>query len=573
MNILRVCLAQINPTVGALRANAERIADVASAAARQGADLVVFPALVLSGGPAEGLVQRPFFLADVERRLADLERQMPANVVVLVGAPRGAPDGDVFNSAWVFAGGRRVGCYDNMRRSNDGVFDEAHGFRPGACLGRLLLGPWRIGLHIGEDSCRMGGPTCAGLRGAVHGVANLSCFPYRYRKARRRERAMGQVSGALRAPLFCCNLVGGQDEQVFEGGSVALEGRRVLARAKVFEEDLLVVDVEPAAAPLSKAPAGGAVCRDIECPPPTARRGRRRHAARVEPRPPPEAEVYGALRLGLGDYARKNGFDDIVIGLSGGIDSALAAALAADALGPARVHGLSMPSRFTSAGSRRDARAVAEALGISFVEQSIERLHAVFLEELSPHWQGRAPDTTEENLQARIRGAMLMAFSNKFGWLPVATGNKSELATGYCTLYGDMAGGFAALKDVLKTWVYRLARWRNRQAPRPVIPRSIIRRAPSAELREHQKDQDTLPPYPLLDAILERYIERGESVERIVAEGFDADTVRRVARLVERSEYKRRQAAPGVQITPTAFGSDFRLPMTNAYETGVTDEP
>lgn len=567
MKDLRVALAQINPTVGALRANADRIAEVAHKAARAGADLVVFPEMAVSGYPPEDLVLRPHFLADVERRLAELERRLPKEIVALVGAPRAGATGGAFNSAVVFGAGRRLGCYDKMLLPNYGVFDEARIFKAGARPGLLRLGLWRIGLHICEDSWHPSAAPCAALRGAVHLAVNLSSSPYHYRKIRLRERVLAAASRALGAPLLYCNLVGGQDELVFDGGSKALDGRRVFARAKQFEEDLLFVDMPWRRSPLDVPRVGEIAPLIIEGPVPAARPRRRKEIPRrVEALLPPTEEVYAALKLGLSDYVRKNGFQGVVVGLSGGIDSALTATIAADALGRDRVHGISMPSRFTSAGTRTDARRVAESLGIHFIEQPIERLHAAFLEELTPHWRGRPPDVTEENIQARIRGVILMAFSNKFGWLAVTTGNKSEVATGYCTLYGDMAGGFAVLKDVPKTLVYRLSRWRNRQGQRPVIPPSTIRRAPTAELRPNQKDQDSLPPYPLLDAILERYVERDQGVEEIIAAGFDAATVRRVARMVDRNEYKRRQAAPGVKITPKAFGRDRRIPITNAYE-------
>ncbi len=571
MNLLRVCLAQINPTVGALHANAERIAEIAHVAVRKRADLIVFPEMALSGYPPEDLVLRPHFLADVERFLSDLERRLPTGPVVLVGAPRHAPDGARFNSAFAFAGGRRIGVYDKMLLPNYGVFDEVRLFRPGERPGRIRMGPWRIGIHICEDSWHPEKPPCVSLRGAVDFVVNLSSSPYFYRKIRLRERVLRAAARAVGAPLLYCNLVGGQDELVFDGGSIAIDESRVWARAGVFEEDLLIVDMGPATKVVEEGSEGAGARLDIVGPPPRAGYLRRPSTARIEPLPSPEAEVYAALQLGLRDYVRKNGFHGVVVGLSGGIDSALTATIAVDALGPNCVHGISMPSRYTSPGTRTDARRVAESLGISFIEQPIERLYTAFLEELTPHWRGRAPDVTEENLQARIRGVILMAFSNKFGWLAVTTGNKSEVATGYCTLYGDMAGGFAVLKDVPKTLVYRLARWRNRQGPRPVIPPSTIRRAPTAELRENQKDQDTLPPYPVLDGILERYVERDEGVEQIVAVGYDAATVRRVARMVDRNEYKRRQAAPGVKITPKAFGRDRRIPITNAYDHEASD--
>ncbi len=560
MNVLRVGLAQINVTVGALQGNADRIARAASEAAGLGCDVIAVPELAVCGYPPEDLVLKRHFVEDCETVLRGLAKRLPAGPVVIVGAPRVSERG-IHNSAWILQGGAICGHYDKMLLPNYGVFDEKRLFVPGERPGWLQLGSWRIGLHICEDSWAPSAPPCAGLRGAVDFALNISGSPYHRGKSRQREGVLGAASKAMGAPLLYCNLVGGQDELVFDGASLAIEGRRVWARARHFEEDLLILDV-PARDGAGTREAGDpvAVC---ELP---ARAGRRRPApARVEALMPDAEEVYSALRLGLRDYVEKCGFPGVIVALSGGIDSALAAVIAVDALGAERVRGITLPSRFSSAGTRRDAHRLAAALGIRMDEVSIEPIFEAFLASLTPLWPGRAPDTTEENLQARIRGAIVMALSNKTGAMVVTTGNKSEVATGYCTLYGDMAGGFAILKDVPKTLVYRLARWRNRTAGRPLIPASVLRRPPTAELRANQRDQDSLPPYPLLDAIIERYVERDLGYDDIVAEGFDPEAVRRTLRLIDANEYKRRQSAPGVKITPKAFGRDRRMPIVNAY--------
>lgn len=564
MQSLIVGLAQINVTVGAVNANGDRIARAVAAAAARGADVVAAPELAVSGYPPEDLVLQRHFVADCERRIRRLAAEMPARIVAIVGGPRRVGE-FVHNSAWVLQKGRVAGIYDKMRLSNYGGFDEKRLFTPGAGPAMLDIGGIRLGLHISEDSWDPAGAPCAGLRGAVDGVLNISSSPYHRGQTRLRERALAAASRAVGAPLLYCNLVGGQDELVFDGASLAVDGGRLLALARSFDEDLLLVRVgaRPNGGFTDRAPAR------IVCEAPRRSGARPPAKARRTPRLPDAAEVYAALTLGLRDYVEKNGFPGVIVALSGGIDSALVAALAVDALGARRVYGITLPSRFSSEGTRRDARRVAQALGVRMAERSIERIYTAFLDELQPLWPGRKPDVTEENLQARIRGAIVMALSNKTGWLVVATGNKSEIATGYCTLYGDMAGGFAVLKDVPKTLVYRLARWRNRVAGRALIPPSTLRRAPSAELRANQTDQDTLPPYPVLDAIIERYVERDQSAAEIVAAGFASDTVRRVLRMIDANEYKRRQSAPGVKVTPKSFGRDRRMPIVNAYRNGA----
>lgn len=558
-------MAQINPTVGALAANGRLILRAAEAAGGEGAQVVVFPELALSGYPPEDLVLKRHFLDDCREAMEDLARRMPSHLLALVGAPH--RDGDrVFNAAFGLHGGRVVAVAHKMLLPNYGVFDEKRLFGEGRRPLAIDFGPLRLGVHICEDSWVADGPPCRAMAAMrVDAVLNLSASPYHHGKVRQREEVLGAAARAIGAPLLYCNLVGGQDELVFDGASMAVgPDGTVLARGRMFEEDLLWLDLTPAPkgrrrtrATVSVTPAapgaGGPAASAPGAP------------ARIEPALEDAAEVYAALRTGLRDYVEKNGFRKTVVALSGGIDSALVAAIAVDALGPERVAGVTMPSRHSSAETRGDAERLAQALGIEFHALPIEGVFEAFLRDLSRMWTGRPPDITEENLQARIRGVMIMALSNKFGWLVLSTGNKSELATGYCTLYGDMCGGFALIKDVPKTLVWTLSRWRNAQPGGPVIPPSTIDRPPTAELRSHQLDTDSLPPYPVLDAILERYVEQDLSADRIAADGFDPALVRRVIRLVDTSEYKRRQGAPGVKITPKAFGRDRRMPITNQY--------
>ena len=562
---LRVALAQINPTVGALAENAEQMLRAARTAAACGAQLVAFPELALSGYPPEDLVLKPHFLSDAAAELQRLAAALPPELLVIVGFPEAAA-GKIFNSAAVLHGGKRLGAYRKMLLPNYGVFDEKRLFTPGEKPLVLEAAGVRIGLHICEDSWLLNGAPGRRLREAgLDLLINISASPYHHRKLAQREEVMRKMAQSLRAPLACCNLVGGQDELVFDGGSLwlAADGREC-ARARQFDEDLLCVALAPAggAKPalnpdqVDVLPWSGPAVAAAGCawPEPVL-------AAALDE----TAEVYAALRLGLRDYVEKNRFREVVIALSGGIDSALVATLAVDALGPARVHGVTMPSRFSTQDTFSDALLLAQNLGIECRTLAIEKLHQTYLEELAVCWPGRAPDTTEENLQARIRGTVVMALSNKFGWLVLTTGNKSELATGYCTLYGDMAGGLAVIKDVPKLLVFELARWRNRQGGAAVIPPSTIDRPPTAELRANQKDSDSLPPYAVLDPILERYVERDWPAEQIILEGYDAATVRRVIKLVDQNEYKRRQGAPGIKITPKAFSRDRRMPITNRY--------
>ncbi len=560
---MRIALAQINVTVGALAPNAEKMARIAHEAAAAGADWVVFPELSLCGYPPEDLILKPHFLHDAEAQAVRLASLAPPEIVTVFGAPD-RQGGRVFNAAMICQGGRIVARAHKMLLPNYGVFDEKRLFAEGD---RLTVADWggvRIGIHICEDSWSPQERSCVLLGEAGLGaLVNLSASPYHRGKIGERERILAGAASAARAPLCYTNLVGGQDELVFDGASFVLspEGT-VRARARAFHDDLLMVDIPDPRRARGSVPLGVNLVtlespRSRPPPPPAP--------ARVEPLLDPPAEVYEALKIGLRDYMDKNGFQRCVVSISGGVDSALVAAIAADALGPARVAGVTMPSRYSSAGTRGDAEALARGLGMEFLELPIEGPFRAVLETLAPAFAGREPGLAEENLQARIRGVLVMALSNKFGWMVVSCGNKSEFATGYCTLYGDMVGGFSLIKDVPKTLVFELARWRNAQSAAPVIPPSIIERPPSAELRPGQRDTDSLPPYDVLDPILERYVERNWSYDRIVGDGFDAATVRKVIRLVDLSEYKRRQGAPGVKITPRAFGRDRRMPVTNLY--------
>ena len=565
MNSWHIALAQLNTTVGALADNAGKILRAAQAAAARGAQLIVFPELALSGYPPEDLVLKPHFLSDAATELQRLAAALPPDALVIVGFPE-TTGGKIFNAAALLYGGGILASYRKMLLPNYGVFDEKRHFTPGEKPMVLEADGRRIGLHICEDSWVLNGAPARRLRDAgLDLLINLSASPYHHRKLAQRTEMLQKIALSLHTPLAYCNLVGGQDELVFDGASLLLaaDGREV-ARARQFAEDTLFLTL-PASAAAQKPILNPEQVDVVHWRGPGHSGTTDWPTATIEPVLDDVAEVYAALRIGLRDYVEKNRFREVIVALSGGVDSALVAALAVDALGASRVHGVTMPSRFSAQATLGDALLLAKKLGIECHTLPIERLHQTYLEELAPSWPGRTPDTTEENLQARIRGNLVMALSNKFGWLVLTTGNKSEMATGYCTLYGDMAGGFAVIKDVPKTLVFELSRWRNRQGATPVIPPSIIERPPTAELRANQKDSDSLPPYAVLDPILERYVERDWSLEQIISDGFTAATVRRVIQLVDLNEYKRRQGAPGIKITPKAFSRDRRMPITNRY--------
>jgi NAD+ synthase (glutamine-hydrolysing) len=570
---MRLALAQINSVVGDLDGNRDRVLRRLEEAKEAGADLVLFPELVVTGYPPEDLLLRPSFVRAAERTLGEIARAT-RGIVALVGVP--LLERDLFNACAVCAGGEVKAWYRKRFLPNYGVFDEDRYFAPGDDLLLLEHGRTLVGPTICEDVWQPGPPaTDLALAGAEL-IANISASPFHVGKDREREEMLVTRARDNACFLAFCNAVGGQDELVFDGHSLVLDDEgTVLARAPGFEECLLVVDVDPEevlARRLSDV-RRRALARERGTPqaetvhvgsPHPSRNGQRVEAVVAEPLDDLE-QMRLALELGLRDYVEKNGFREIVVGVSGGIDSALVAALAAEALGPERVHCVSMPSQFSSPGTRADARQLAEGLGCPFEELPIEPVVEAFRATLAPVFGEREPDLTEENVQARTRGVLLMALSNKFGWLLVATGNKSELSVGYATLYGDMAGGFALLKDVFKTDVFRLARHLNERAGHEVIPQSILDRAPSAELRADQLDEDSLPPYPALDRVLEAYVEQDRSREELTGDGFDRDVVDRAIAMIDRAEYKRRQAPPGVKLRPKAFGRDRRTPITNRW--------
>ena len=563
---MRIALAQLNVVVGDLDGNVERIVSAVAEARRSEADLVVLPELAVTGYPPEDLLLRPGFVRAAREAVDEVARGCE-EIVALVGGP--AFDRDLANAAYVCADGGVRGVYRKHFLPNYGVFDEHRYFAPGRELLLLELGEVVVGPTICEDVWQPGPPaTDLALAGATL-LVNLSASPYHGGKAEDREEMLVTRARDNAAYVAFCNLVGGQDELVFDGHSVVLDDEgEVVARAPGFDEALLVVDVDPTEAigrrlrdvrrrELERSRASSPVATTIALP--TPRTASASVAATVTPFAGELEQLRLALGLGLRDYVEKNGFADVVIGISGGIDSALTAAIAADALGPERVHTVSMPSRYSSEGTRDDAREVSVNLGVDFREIAVETVVGAYHEAL-----GGLEGLAAENLQARIRGTILMALSNTHGWLVLATGNKSEMAVGYATIYGDMVGGFALLKDVYKTDVWRLARHMNEQAGRELIPATTIERPPSAELREDQRDDQSLPPYEVLDPLLEAYVELDRSREEL-EEQFDPAIVAKTLALVDRAEYKRRQAAPGVKLRPRAFGRDWRTPITNRW--------
>lgn len=540
--MLKIALAQMNAVVGDLAGNARMIADYAARARRAKADLVVFPELALCGYPPEDLLFKKHFVANTVKALDALVKKT-TGIAAIVGFVDTDGAGRIYNAAAFITDGTLKGVYRKRELPNYGVFDERRYFTPGTDEGIFTLGGTVIAVNICEDIWVDKGvyaaqakrkPACSAGRPAV--MINISSSPYETGKPRVREALLRRRVRETKIPMVYVNMVGGQDELVFDGASMVIAGNgKVAARAKQFGEDLLLTDC-------AKTAQG------------------------VLPLMDENEEIYNALVMGTRDYVRKNGFSKVAVGLSGGLDSALVAVIAVDALGKDNVIGISMPSPFNVKATRADAIRLARNLGIEFKEIPIKTVFASYLKALKGHFSGPAGgDTAEENLQARIRGNLLMAFSNKFGWLVLTTGNKSEMAVGYCTLYGDMSGGFAVLKDIFKTRVYELARWRNIRSGESIIPKSVVLRAPSAELRPGQTDEQALGAYADLDRVLSAYVEDHRSVQGIAGTGLPLKYVQRTARLVDSNEYKRRQAPPGVKITSRAFGKDWRLPITNRY--------
>jgi NAD+ synthase (glutamine-hydrolysing) len=568
---MRLALAQINTVVGDLDGNRDRIVRRLHEAREANADLVLFPELAVTGYPPEDLLFRPEFLRQTRKSLDQIAAEA-TDIAALVGFPW--LERDLFNACAVCADGEVKAIYPKRFLPNYGVFDEVRYFQPGRELLLLRVGEALIGPTVCEDIWQPGPPATDLALAGAHVIANISASPFHVGKGLEREEMLITRARDNTCWVVLVNAVGGQDELIFDGHSVVIdEEGEVVARAPSFEEALLVVDIDASTAIARRLVDARrrALAREREvADPPVVDLGeQRRQESPVSPLlvdPLDELEqMRRALELGLSDYVEKNSFDQIVVGVSGGIDSALTLALAVEALGPERVHAVSMPSRFSSPETRADAKALAENLRTSLLELPIDPIFEGFQQTLAAVFAGREHDITEENLQARIRGTLLMALSNKFGWLVVATGNKSELSVGYATLYGDMAGGFALLKDVFKTDVFRLARHLNERAGRELIPETIIERAPSAELRENQLDQDSLPPYPELDRVLKAYVEEDRSQEELRTDGFDPDVVDRAIALIDRAEYKRRQAPPGVKLRPKAFGRDRRTPITNRW--------
>jgi NAD+ synthase (glutamine-hydrolysing) len=568
MTRLRVAACQLNSVVGDLEANVSRVLTALETAEAAGADIAVFPELAITGYPPEDLLLKPQFVEDNLDALEELASHTGrcAAVVGFVDRER-----DLHNAAAVCAHGEVQGRYHKRVLPNYGVFDEQRYFTAGPPLSSLfLIGGVRCGVSICEDVWSPTGPVAEQAAGGAEVMVNLNASPYHAGRTHERERMLGTRAADASCALVYVNQVGGQDELVFDGASMVFDGSgRLITRAAQFEEAVLVVDLEvrPTFRQRLLDPRGRKSAPLL--PAHTVTEHAAENDERCQPDLPellhPLDEIYEALVVGTRDYVNKNGFTDVVVGLSGGIDSSLVAAVATDALGADHVHGVSMPSRFSSEGSSTDAEALAENLKIDYFPIAIEAAHTALTEMLAPSFEGKAEDVTEENLQSRIRGMLLMALSNKHGWLVLATGNKSELAVGYSTLYGDTAGGFALLKDVPKTMVRRLCARVNERAAKEVVPEAVITKPPTAELRADQSDEDSLPPYEVLDPILEGYVEDDLTAGELVRAGFDADQVGEVVLLVDRAEYKRRQSPPGVRVTPKAFGKDRRVPITNRY--------
>jgi len=568
---MRIACAQVNTVVGDLEGNLALVRDAVRAATARGASLVLTPELALTGYPPEDLLLRPSF-ADASRDALDALAADVTDCVAIVGFVE--HDEDVHNAAAVIADGRVQAIYRKRFLPNYGVFDEARYFRAGDRPMVLDIDGARVGVVICEDIWYPA-PVAAELAEArLDVIACISSSPFHLAKGDSRERMLQTRASDSAAALAYCNQVGGQDELVFDGRSVIIDhSGDVIARAPMFEQDLLIADVELDLAAgrrlreplLRRLPRPGDLEPVVIEVPVRAAVPEAPEAAAVAALPSEEGELWGALVLGVRDYVGKNGFPGVIIGLSGGIDSALTAAIAVDALGADRVRGVAMPSVFTSGQSTDDAAALAQSLGIRLDVIPIAPVVDAFEAQLADVFEGRPRDVAEENLQARVRGTLLMAISNKHGDMVLATGNKSEMSVGYSTIYGDMAGGFAPLRDVSKTWVYRLASWRNREEGREVIPQATIDRPPTAELRPDQRDSDSLPAYEVLDPILEAYVEQDLPPAALVERGFPDDVVRRVIGMVDRAEYKRRQGPPGIKTTPRAFGRDRRMPITNRY--------
>jgi NAD+ synthase (glutamine-hydrolysing) len=543
---MKIALAQINPTVGNLEGNAQKIIEYIGKAKKQGSELVVFPELAITGYPPEDLLLKPQFITDninalkkivkaskgISVYIGFVDRKGPSTRLRRAQSSRSGRRNDLFNAGAFINNGKVIEIYHKNNLPNYGVFDEKRYFKEGTKASVVSFKGVKLGLGICEDIWVEDGPYKNEARAGAKIILNINASPYHVGKIGEREKVLAKRAKATKAHVVYVNMVGGQDELVFDGGSMVFNNKgKLIASASQYKEELLIVDEK-----------GG----------------------RIAPKPARLSEIYEALIMGVRDYVEKNKFGGVIIGISGGIDSALTAVIARDALGSSRIHTIFMPSEYTAQQSLDDSISVTNNLGVKMDVIPIKDVFSQYLSTLAPNFRGKPANIAEENLQARIRGNILMALSNKFGWLVLNTGNKSETSTGYCTLYGDMAGGFSVLKDIPKTLVYKLVNWRNRK--KTVIPQSIIDRPPTAELKPGQLDQDTLPPYEVLDPIIKAYVEDNKSVQQIITKGFDKATVSKVISMIDRSEYKRRQSAPGTRISHRAFGKDWRLPITNQYK-------
>lgn len=576
MRRLRLGMAQINTTVGDFPGNTEKIIKSIGEARSLGVDLLTFPELAVCGYPPEDLLFKPRFIEENSRALQTVIEHS-SGITIVIGFVDARED--IYNAAAIIHDGKLIDVYHKMFLPNYGVFDENRYFRPGGESPVYVIAGTGVGVNICEDIWYESGPATTQAYAGAEVIINISSSPYHFGKGKFRERMLAVRASDNVAIVAYNNLVGGQDELVFDGNSLILDEKgQIVARGKQLEEDLIVADLNVESVfrtrlhdPRWRKTSPAIEEQDwphvkmmvsatpVEGPKPAL--PKRESQVRGLP-----GEIYDALVLGTHDYISKNGFSKVVIGLSGGIDSSLVATIAADALGKENVVGVAMPSRYSSPGSLSDAKLLAQNLGMELLVIPIEKVFQAYLETLTEVFAKTKPDVAEENIQARIRGNLLMALSNKFGWLVLTTGNKSEYATGYTTLYGDMAGGFAVIKDVPKTMVYELVKYRNAQAGYDLIPAAVIEKPPSAELRPDQKDSDSLPPYAVLDPILTAYIEEDKAVEQIIAMGIDEAAIKLATRLVDTSEYKRRQSPPGIKITPRAFGRDRRLPITNRFK-------
>ncbi|MCM8797920.1 MAG: NAD+ synthase [Candidatus Omnitrophica bacterium] len=552
---LRLAIGQINSTVGDLEGNSRKIQQYIQEAEGRGVDIISFPELALTGYPPEDLLLKPKFIQDNLKKLGELVKTVN-NLIAIIGFvdKKGK---DLYNASGIIYKQKIYGIYHKMFLPNYGVFDEKRYFQPGSQPLIFRYNKIIFGVNICEDIWHKDGPIKEQVKMGAQIIFVLNASPYHMGKIKEREKIVQEQARENKVYIVYVNLVGGQDELIFDGQSMVVDSRgKVIARAEAFKEDLLMLDLD--------IPGGAKKIKRVITLTDQSPVKKKKPISKREIRPLESiAEIYQALLLGLKDYVNKNGFRKVVVGLSGGIDSSLVATLGVDALGKENVIGVFLPSRYSSKESEEDVKELARNLGIRLIEISIEQIYKIYLMVLEPQFLGLERDVTEENLQARIRGNILMALSNKFGWLVLTTGNKSEMSTGYATLYGDMAGGFAVIKDVPKTLVYRLAKYRN--SLNPVIPERVLTKEPTAELKPNQKDSDTLPVYETLDPILKAYIEEDKDLKSIISLGFEEAMVRKVLNMVDKSEYKRRQAPPGIKITPKAFGKDRRMPITNKY--------